>query len=261
MATRIYDFTLGASIGAAQQIPVNGSVVTVLSSAPATSKVRITIETGESWDCYPGQGFRLPDGKQFAWVLVSNLAAVAMTGAIVIGDAGWIDNRITGMVTIADGGADKTAIGAQFSSSITRAAGGAGVFSMAGMRSTAATVANVKRLQVSSTIAGSISFYGCNGDPTVNPANGGNAGVNKIVRTGVASQAAPQRGDAAAAVPTTIELPGAYALITVYVAANTYTEVPLTTPWRLAYGVGFVAVSQVANRDVSVVIDFEESAT
>lgn len=219
----------------------------------ADESVRVRADGNDLGLFLPGDYCNLPT---FAtrWEVIPVTATATGTFRLGVGRVG--SSRSTGVVRVVDQGAEKTAAGLQFVSSVTRAAA-VGVFSMAGIRALTYKSA-VKRIQVSSSIAGLVSLYACNGDPTVNPANTAGAGVNKIVRDGPNSSARAIRGDAAAAVPTVGELPGAFALVVVRVAANVPTDIPLTTPLQLNINNGLVFVPQTANADVSAFFDWED---
>lgn len=257
MSNRAYDFTLSASVGSSQRIDVAGNYFKVL-TAPGGS-VGVKIDGGPEIVCTAGQGLRIPNDRPgFRELVVRNLQAVAFSGSIFIGNSEFVDDTISGNVSIQDNAWVKTVLGQQFIASITRGAT-VGFFSIAGIRALTYN-SHIKRLLISSTTAGNVALFACTGDPTVVPANTAGAGVNKVFRDGANSSAKALRGDAAAATPTGVELPGVFGLVSLYVAANTYTEVPLSTPGRLNINNGLVAVPTTANRDVTMLVDFEESA-
>lgn len=254
MATRIYDFTLGASVGASQQIPVNGSVLTVLSASPSTSKVRITIETGESWDCYPGQGFRMPDGKQFAWVLISNLSAVAMTGTVVIGDAGWIDNRVTGNVAVIDNSVDKTKSLASFTGYANTTAS-VGNYSLSGIYTSSKQIA-VRAIVVTLSSAGAFYLiYGTGqgtGNPTIAAMRNRYLGQPNSVSSNYTS------GYSASMPPAAGEVPGANTVAGFLAAAGVPFVIPITTPFVVDAGKALIAASAATNVQVLANWEIEE---
>lgn len=93
-----YDVTLNP--GATQPIMAAGGYCKVI-SAP-TGAVQLKLDTGETWTVNEGQGFRMPDGQEFARILVTNKASLAQTILVLIGDASFEDSRITGDVRIID---------------------------------------------------------------------------------------------------------------------------------------------------------------
>lgn len=247
---RVYDFTLGATVGAVTTINAQGNYFKV--RATTAGPVAVKLDGGAEIICEAGQGLR---GVGFRTIELRNLQAVANSGTIFIGSAEYEDSRIAGSVYVIDQSADKTDAGFQFWGICNRAAA-VGAVSLAGVLATGRTC-YVKRMWVSSMTSGLVGLWSCSGQTTVNPANNAGAGVNKSIG-GAASSAWAIRGDAASGVPTLVELPGRSGIGDVYVTANQYAEIGLTTPIRLGAGFGIVASGYVVNRDVSMLFDIEE---
>ena len=112
MASRIYDFTLAASIGATQRLDVMASRVKILS---CSYPVEVRTDTGDVYSLLSGQGFNLPTGKTFREVVLRNTVAAAQSGTLFIGDESFEDSRITGEVNIIDGERLKVLAGYAFS--------------------------------------------------------------------------------------------------------------------------------------------------
>ena len=171
-----------------------------------------------------------------------------------IGDDSWIDQRITGNVRVVDQATDKTIAGKQFFASSTKLAGGA-AFYIAAVKAVGVPV-SVRRLTVSSSVAGLMAVGFATADPTV-AFFAGSALQNKLAG-GAVSGAVRVFGECAAATPTGIELPGFVALAYVYVNANAYQELLMTTPLYLPVGRLLCAVGPAANASVTMMTDCEE---
>ena len=112
MSNRLYDFTLAAAVGAAQRVDALGGFLKVI-AAPGGA-IGVKLDGGAEIQLLEGQGVRLPDGQQFREVTVRNLQAVANAGSIFIGDSRFEDSRITGVVSVIDGGRARTLAGQAF---------------------------------------------------------------------------------------------------------------------------------------------------
>lgn len=99
MASKVYDFSLGAALGASQRFDVRGNYFKLTAS---TGPVVVRADTGEEWALEAGQGFRLPAERPFAAVSVRNARATACAGSVFIGDSFFEDSRIAGNVAIVD---------------------------------------------------------------------------------------------------------------------------------------------------------------
>jgi hypothetical protein len=106
MTNKVYDFTLAATLGATQRFDVGGAYIKV-TSAPG-GNIGVKLDSGQEIALLEGQGLRLPEGATFRDVTIRNLQAVANVGKIFIGDAGFEDTRITGIVSITDTGRLRT---------------------------------------------------------------------------------------------------------------------------------------------------------
>jgi len=248
-----YDVTLNP--GATQPVIASGSYCKVI-SAPS-GQVQLKTDTGETWTVSEGQGFRLPDGQEFLRVLVKNLASIAQTVLVVIGDSRFEDTRITGTVSIVDQSINKTRSGQQFIGNMSSAAN-AGLVSVVGLVPKTVTVA-IKRCTVSSATAGLVSLYRGTGQGTANP-DYANPIRNKLVG-GADPVSRVTTGNTAAALPTGAEMPGAVFWMSFYIPANTPIDVPVTTPLVLAGANVLLVSGVVVNRDVLAVFDIEETTT
>ncbi len=154
MASRIYDFSLGAAVGAAQRMDVMASRVKLLTSAYA---VQVRTEAGDMYTLLPGQGFTLPAGQKFREVVLSNTAALANAGTIFIGDETFEDSRITGTVDTIDSGKTRTLAGQAFMGRAVLGAG-AGMYGALQLWNPAGSVKRVviEAVSMSCTVAGNI---------------------------------------------------------------------------------------------------------
>ena len=99
MASKVYDFTLPATLGASQRFDVRGNYVKLVES---TGAVIVKAETGEEWALLAGQGFRLPESRPFGAVTIRNATGSACVGTLFIGDSFFEDSRIAGNVGVID---------------------------------------------------------------------------------------------------------------------------------------------------------------
>lgn len=90
-----YDFTLGPL--SAQQVPALGSYVKLLS---ASGRVRVRTNAGDSYSLLEGQGFRMPEGKAFSDLTLTDLSGAGNVGVIFVGEASFEDSRVSGTVSI-----------------------------------------------------------------------------------------------------------------------------------------------------------------
>ena len=250
MASRIYDFTLAASVGATQRLDVMASRVKIISSAYA---VEVRTDTGDVYSLLAGQGFSLPAGQTFREVVLRNTVALAQAGVIFIGDETFEDSRVTGDVTVIDNSASKTVAGNQFINSQTAVADVANV-------SVAAIYANGKRVSiksitVQSTIAGDVVLG--TGTSTGTSYAGPGPVRNKSIGAAVSTYQTAA-GIQAGATPTAAEVPGYSGLIRVFVAANTPFVLPLKEPIVISGTQQLVLNGQVINRIVGFIHEAEE---
>lgn len=200
----------------------------------------------------PGDSIELPMPAS-VWELQP--VTPTTSGELRIGMGRVQSARLVGNVRVIDVGSEKTAVGQQFLGS-----GAAGPFStngcMVGLRSLSRQV-NVKSISASSTNAGEVLLWSCTGDPTANQSITAGFAVNKLIGA-PASSARRITGTTAGIDPTVGELPGANPITSVWVPANQTTPVPITTPIVLPAGAGLVVHCRALNRNVAVLLDFEE---
>lgn len=177
-----------------------------------------------------------------------------MVGRVFIGDAKLRSNRLTGNVRVIDEAVAKTLAGNQFGVYVRKLAT-AGVFSLAGVLAGTKTVV-IKRMSVSSSAAGIVTFYSGTGAMTSGPGLG--AIFNKQLRGAVAAAQA-HAGFSALQAPTAIELPGVLGQGFFYVpTALPLQEYPLTTPIVVAPGQVFAVQGPALNTEVGMLLDLEE---
>jgi hypothetical protein len=181
-------------------------------------------------------------------------SAVAQTIELLITNGRGGTRRQPGNVKVIDQGIDKTRAGNQFVGA-PALNGVAAVFSIVSVYP-AAKIAAIKRLLVSCATAGTIYIGTGTGAPTTNPvAQGGMR--NKLIG-GAVSDMQRALGTCAAQPPTVGEVPGYSGLFTMPVPANSYVEIPLTTPIVIGPGQYLVIVGAAINSNVSALIDWEE---
>lgn len=95
MAFGDYDFAMLAN--RSQQIAVTGAIVRVRS---CTGKINIRIDGGPGANFSAGQGFKMPAGKTFRDLTVTDVSGAANAGVIFIGDASYEDQTFSGSVSV-----------------------------------------------------------------------------------------------------------------------------------------------------------------
>lgn len=255
--SRNYDFSLAAGIGSARLIQAIGTRCKLLA---ATGPMEVRTDQGAVYSLLPGQGFNMPAGEAFREIFLANKQAGAVSGTIFVGDETFIDDRITGDVSIIDNAAAKTSAGRQYIGSAFTPALGAGVWGILGLRAGASAVA-IRRLTISSTTAGQM-LWGCmTGTPTANYNAGLGAMQNKAFGQ-AASLAVRWSATGAAASPTVGELPGLQVFAQVNCTANVDNMLfdSENTPILLQPNNSIWVFGGTANRDLIVTFDMEEMA-
>lgn len=248
----IYDVTLAP--GASAQIPASGGYVKV--TAAPMGAVQVKLDGGEGYSLLEGQGIRLPDGKSFRDVQIKNLATLAQTILVFIGDTRFEDTRITGTVRLIDSSADKTQAGKQFLGGTTTA-GGAGVWSQVNLNANGKTV-SVKRIFVVSPTAGEIVYGSITSPGTSTPST--NPALNKLIGS-ASSTARYGSGTFAAAAPTGAEAPGFSGnMMRLAIAASTVFVVDLSaSPYVISGTQGMTIFDgNTGNRQIGAFFDIEE---
>ncbi len=189
---------------------------------------------------------------------ITNTYGVAQNVTILYGAGNGGSRRSPGTVRVIDQSRDLTNAGSQYLA-LCPVAANAGLFSIAGLRAVTKNV-YIKRLQIMASLAGQVSMWACNGDPTNNAANYANATAPKLVGQALGVTRG-LRGYAAGAAPTSIELPGVTNYGQLLLSANTPTEVLLTSPIALqsAGGYGFCISSSAVNTQLILYADLEEN--
>lgn len=99
-AAKIYDFTIPA--GGSRELLVEGSYYRILTS---TGALEVRRDGGSALGpIYPGQGER----AEFKRLQLRDLSGAANIGNVIVADDGFIDDRITGEVTVIDANAKTT---------------------------------------------------------------------------------------------------------------------------------------------------------
>lgn len=146
----IYDVTLAN--GASGNIAALGSYAKIY-SAPAGG-VQLRLDGGEAYTLLEGQGIRLPDGcAHFRDVTIKNTSGAAQTILVFVGDSRFEDSRISGIVSVVDGGKARTVNSQAFFAYNGNSSGGA-TYTVVQLRNpTASRRVVIKRLTMSSSVA------------------------------------------------------------------------------------------------------------
>lgn len=118
-ATQFYDFTTSAN--GTMVVFAAGSYFRILSS---TGAIQVGGEFGQIGPLLAGQGLR---NKQFSSITIKDLTGNANKGIIIVGDQDFVDDRITGEVSVIDGGKARTIAGNAFTWNPTQTSGAGGI--------------------------------------------------------------------------------------------------------------------------------------
>lgn len=250
-----YDFTLAASSNASRQIDAVGNYLYYYAGsaggADTTIKLR-GLSTGLQVQLKPGQSFRCEPGKvETSWVLVNYAGAGIITGFVTIGLGQIQDNRITGEVSIIDGGSARTRAGKAFSSNIFCAAVAAQYAHCQLWNQSTTVNMMVEQLIAFSTAAVGVTIRGHNAQLST-PSGSANPQSKYIGGAASANQNRIQNAVAAIPVGATIG--------SLLMAANAMAIYKLTEPILIQPSQGLVLyVNNAFNTDLSVVAElFEE---
>lgn len=104
-----YDFTIAAN--GSQRIDATGTFLMLTSS---TGLVKVRLDNGTAVDLLPGRGLKLDPKDAFNYFTISDRTGAANVGLVLAGDDNLIDNRVTGEVSIIDGGKSRTIANSSF---------------------------------------------------------------------------------------------------------------------------------------------------
>lgn len=105
-AAQLYDFACSAN--GSVNLAVSGGYYRIMS---ATGAVRVRREGGSQLGpLYPGQGER----EEFNRLTITDMTGAANTGFILVADESFVDERITGEVSVIDGGRAATLAGLSY---------------------------------------------------------------------------------------------------------------------------------------------------
>lgn len=221
------------------------------SAGGADESIKLRADGQDLGMYYPGDSVELPD-RRAMWEITPTTAACA--GTVRLGVGRVQSARLVGNVRVIDSGVDKTRAGNQFMST-TGLNAVAGVFSVGTVYPTNKTVA-IKRIAIAGSASGTVYIGTATGAPTVNQLL--QPGMRNKQVGGAVSDLQRALGTCAAQPPTTVEVPGYLGWFTMPIAANVFTELPLTTPIVLAPGQHLVFVGPAINASVSALMDWEE---
>lgn len=112
MKIKVYPFNLPA--GGAVPILAIGSVVKIITS---TGNVNLSLDdVGPVGPFSAGQGVRLGD-KEFKRIVITDASGAANAGTVLVADAEFLDQTLSGVVSVIDGEKSRTLAGGMFSGS------------------------------------------------------------------------------------------------------------------------------------------------
>lgn len=156
-SVRSYD--LNIPVGGAQNIDAMGDRVQFLSAVDPFAQIELRPNyTQGNISLKPGQGFRFSTAAS-GWV-VFNKGTVPLTGVLLVGNGDFFDQRISGEVSVIDGGKARTMGGGAFMGYVSSATTQAANRPVVHYRNPAGSGKNVivESILVSSSAAGFIGF-------------------------------------------------------------------------------------------------------
>lgn len=240
-SARIYDFSLTA--GQSKEILAEGSYYRILTS---TGAVEVRRDGGSMLGpIYAGQGER----AEFKRLQLRDLSGAGNVGLVIIADDSFIDDRITGEVSVIDGGKSRTLAGQAFFGYANGTAAAAN-YMHAQLWNPAGSGKNVivKSIGVSCATAQAVQIRTLASAMTL---SGGNA-ANK--RAGGPSSSAEVRNQVNATIL------GTTPLATILVTANTMFSLTFAEPVVLVPGYGLHTNATVVNTDLPTNYEFIEEA-
>jgi hypothetical protein len=190
-----YTFTLAA--GTVLDFPIVGRYFKIVA---ATGLVSVTIDSvGTIADLLPGQGLRLRDeDESFDRLQFIERSGASNTITVLIADANFVDDRVSGEVATVDGGKARTLAGAAYTWRPTYTSPGAIVpnvqlYNFAGNNKNLI----VTRMVLSTSVAGLLTF---GFSDYLMPTNGAGTEINNKKKGGPASGGAFHRLDSTLAV-------------------------------------------------------------
>lgn len=242
--SKAYPFALVAN--GVQRLPITGDNFKISAAGGA---LEVTTDLGTIGPIYAGQGMRK---APFSYLILHDLSGNANSGTLFVSDGDFIDDRITGEVSVIDGEKTRTLAGGMFCGAPYQA-GAAAKYSVAQLWNPALSGKNivVRALSLSSSVATSAGIYFSNAalttDVTATRASNKKAGApmgQGLVKT-----------DQLVAYPVFQNLYGEY------ISAN------LVQPWAIngalvvTPGYGLNVVNDTANSSLLVNYEwFEEAA-
>jgi len=246
-----YDFN-AQTTGAAFPVSSPGRFLYYLAGSAGGADSTIIVRagnTGQSVLLKPGQSVRLADSDKSVdtWFISNYAKSQPILGQLLVGDGYFEDNRISGSVEVIDGGMNRTISDSAFMGLGGNSAG-AGLYSQVQLwNPTAAMIAVVKRVVISSATAG--IFY-LSPSTAAAATNGGNCASKKI-GSGALSQGQIRYDKVAAPIVARFHAQN--------IVANTSYEIKLEEPLVVMPGTGLIVWGGL-NQDLTATFEFYEKA-
>lgn len=118
MSAQDYDFRL--AVGGTQEINSEGRFLYYLSGSAGGLSERIKVKhqaSGLQMKLMPGQAFELPAGAKLgaSWRIENADGQAVIVGSVIVGRGAFKDNRMSGSVSVVEGGKVRTSSGGAFS--------------------------------------------------------------------------------------------------------------------------------------------------
>lgn len=240
-AAQIYDFTLAA--GGSFEILAEGSYYRILS---ATGSIEVRRDGGSRLaPMLPGQGER----DEFQRLTLRDLSGAPNTGFIIVADGTFIDDRITGEVSVIDGEKARTIAGGNYMAAMFSAAVAAQHSHAQLWNPSSNTRIVVNQLDVTSSVAQQIGVSRHNAALTSVSAG---TIINKLLSSAAVGMGQSRFQSNATIIPTIVGK-------RVNVQANQTILYPLRGPIVIPPGWGLTIWGYTVNADVTANADvFEE---
>jgi hypothetical protein len=248
-------FPISIAADASTRRDAAGSFLRYVSGDAGGADQRILVKpqggAGGAVILYPGQTVRLPASVS-SWQIENYANAATITGTVAIGDGAIEDDRITGEVSVIDGGRSRTLSGAAFSVGVV-AAGSVGNYAHAQILNPSGSGKVITLTQIRFSLSGAGAISGLRYDTALATLYGSPPSK----RIGGAASAAECRSEAnASTLGTGLVMVAAYAP-----ASQEAPPLVLTEPIVLDAGKGFLVRANVTATNLAATFQgFEDNA-
>lgn len=243
------NYPFNVAVGQSATVNTQGSFLYYESASAGgvDSSIKVKSDKGDEFVLKVGQGAQVKFTRLY---ISNNLGQGAITGNLVLADAGFIDHRVVGTVEVLDGGKNRVMAGISFCGNAQQS-GAAGQYPIVQLWNPAGSGKNaiVERLIVASSVADT---------PYVGYLNGAlatvlNPPINKKLGVAIAT-VMQMRSD----IPAAFALPAVQQMIGLFLPVSQSLLVPSIEPIVVPPGCGLVVAAGSNNRTINATFDYFE---